>query len=149
MFDAQGNLLEHTDEPLVYLHGAGDIFPRIEALLEGQEAGFSGSLLLQPEEAFGEFDADHVHLLRVEELGSNVAIGLRYEGLPGRTDGRTYLVTDLADGFAVLDGNHPLAGRALRFDVQVVAVLDDAQDEADDDRTPSFDLRPGPGPALQ
>lgn len=122
LFDAQGNLLEESGAPIVYLHGAGDIFPRIEAALDGQETGFSASLLLQPHDAFGDFDAGLVHLLDVAALGGNVEVGMRFEGLPGQADGRIYTVTDVAEGKAVLDGNHPLAGRALRFDLAVVAV---------------------------
>jgi FKBP-type peptidyl-prolyl cis-trans isomerase SlyD len=122
MFDAQGNLLEETDTPIVYLHGAGDIFARVESALENQAVGFTASLMLEPEEAFGDFDAERVHLVEVDALGGGVVSGTRFEGLPGNPDGRTYLVTDVAEGMAVLDGNHPLAGRTLRFDVEVVSV---------------------------
>jgi FKBP-type peptidyl-prolyl cis-trans isomerase SlyD len=124
MFDAQGELLEESGErPLVYLHGADDIFPRIEAALEGQETGFSTSLRLEPEEAFGDDDASLLHLVPLKDLGQDVDIGMTFEGVPGRpADGRIYTVVDLTDDVAVLDGNHPLAGRALRFDLDVVGV---------------------------
>ena len=129
MHDAQGQLLEQTDSPLVYLHGAGDIFPRIEAALAGQEAGFRASLLLEPEDAFGDADASLVHLVECRRLGPKVEVGMRYEGLPGRADGRIYTVTDVAEGMAVLDGNHPLAGYALRFDLTVRGVERASEDE--------------------
>ena len=122
MYDAQGGLLEKTDAPLVYLHGAGDIFPRIEAALAGQAAGFRASVLLEPEEAFGDADAALIHLVECGRLGPKVEVGMRFEGLPGQADGRIYTVTDIAEGMAVLDGNHPLAGWALRFDLHVRAV---------------------------
>jgi FKBP-type peptidyl-prolyl cis-trans isomerase SlyD len=129
MFDAQGNLLEATEAPIVYLHGAGDIFARIESALENQEVGFTASLLLEPEEAFGDFDADQVHLVDVDALGGDIVSGMRFEGLPGHPDGRTYLVTDVAEGMAVLDGNHTLAGLTLRFDVEVVSVQPASSEE--------------------
>ncbi|MGE5338275.1 MAG: FKBP-type peptidyl-prolyl cis-trans isomerase [Gemmatimonadota bacterium] len=129
MFDPQGNLLEETDAPIVYLHGAGDIFPRIEAALAGQEPGFRTSVSLEPEDAFGEFEAERVHLVDVRSLGVEVAPGMRFEGLPGAPDGRTYTVTDVAEGMAVLDGNHPLAGRTLRFDIDVVDARRASADE--------------------
>jgi FKBP-type peptidyl-prolyl cis-trans isomerase SlyD len=141
MFDAQGNLLEETDAPIVYLHGAGDIFARIEAALENQVAGFTTTLMLEPEEAFGDFNANHVHLVEISALGADVAAGTRFEGLPGRPDGRTYLVTDVAEGMAVLDGNHPLAGLTLRFDIEVVSVQPASPDEivvADVAEVPDF-----------
>lgn len=128
MYDAQGELLEKTEAPLVYLHGAGDIFPKIEAALEGREPGYRTAVQLEPEEAFGDADASLVHLVDSRSLGPKVEVGMRYEGLPGNPDGRVYTVTDVAEGMAVLDGNHPLAGWALRFELAVRSV-DAASDE--------------------
>lgn len=55
LFDAQGNLLEQSDEPMVYLHGGYDgTFPKIEEQLEGHEVGFETQLKLEPEDAFGD-----------------------------------------------------------------------------------------------
>ena len=129
MFDAQGQLLEQTDAPLVYLHGAGDVFPLIEAALAGREAGFCTSVMLEPEDAFGDADASLVHLVECRKLGPKVEVGMRYEGLPGRADGRIYTVTDVAEGMAVLDGNHPLAGYALRFDLTVRGIERASEEE--------------------
>lgn len=129
MYDAQGQFLERTESPLVYLHGSGDIFPRIEAALAGQEAGYRTSLMLEPENAFGDADASLVHLVECRRLGPKVEVGMRYEGLPGLADGRIYTVTDIAEGMAVLDGNHPLAGYALRFDLTVRGVEQASEDE--------------------
>jgi FKBP-type peptidyl-prolyl cis-trans isomerase SlyD len=145
MYDAQGNLLEESTDPLVYLHGAGDIFPAIERALEAQEAGFEISLQLEPNEAFGDDDPGLLHLLPRASLGSHVAIGVKLEGVPGQeNDGRIYTVTDLTETIAVLDGNHPLAGCALRFAIRVLAVEEAGEDElaqADSPITPDF-LRP-------
>jgi FKBP-type peptidyl-prolyl cis-trans isomerase SlyD len=123
LFDAQGTLLEETGEPLVYLHGADDIFPGIEQVLEGHAEGAAVSVTLQPHETFGDDDAELVHLLPRVQLGKDAAVGMRYDGIPGREpDGRIYTLIDLADDVAVLDGNHPLAGRTLRFDLKVLSV---------------------------
>ncbi len=129
MFDAQGQLLEESDDPIVYLHGAGDIFPRIEFALDGREPGYRAVLTLEPEDAFGDFDAERVHLVAVEQLGGDIAPGMRFEGLPDHPDGRTYLVSDVAEGMAVLDGNHPLAGRTLKFEVEVIDVQQASAEE--------------------
>lgn len=129
MFDAQGHLLEKSDAPLVYLHGAGDIFPRIEAALAGHEAGYRTTLLLEPADAFGDADESLIHLVECDKLGANVEVGMRYEGLPGQADGRIYTVTDVGEGMAVLDGNHPLAGWALRFEVHVRSVERASEDQ--------------------
>ena len=145
MYDAQGNLLEASTDPLVYLHGANDIFPAIERALQDQEAGFETSLQLEPHDAFGEDDPGLLHLVPRASLGDHVVIGMKVEGVPGQPkDGRIYTVTDLTDTIAVLDGNHPLAGRALRFLVKVRAVEQASADElaqAEAPLAPDF-LRP-------
>jgi FKBP-type peptidyl-prolyl cis-trans isomerase SlyD len=149
MYDTQGVLLEASSEPLVYLHGAHDIFQGIERALQGQEAGFSTSVRLQPHEAFGEDDAGLLHLVERARLGPGVAIGMRVEGVPGQPpDGRIYTVVDLTDTIAVLDGNHPLAGRTLRFEVTVRSVEQATEDELERAETPGVPafLRP-PGAA--
>lgn len=145
MYDAQGHLLEASGELLVYLHGAGDIFPAIERALDGQEPGFETSLHLEPHEAFGDDDPGLLHLVERSHLGAEVRVGLKFEGVPGRPgDGRIYTVTQLTDAIAVLDGNHPLAGRALRFDIRVCTVERASEDElaqAEAPLAPDF-LRP-------
>jgi FKBP-type peptidyl-prolyl cis-trans isomerase SlyD len=123
LHDAQGNLLEAGDAPLVYLHGHQDILPKLEQALEGRAAGERLSLLLEPEDAFGDDDAALLHLVPVQQLGAAARVGMRFEGVPGQpSDGRVYTVTQVADGMALLDANHPYAGWAMRFDIEVVKV---------------------------
>ncbi len=142
MYDAQGNLLERSDEPLVYLHGHDDIFPRVEAALVGKEAGSQVALQLEPEDAFGDYDPALVVLMPLDNLGKGVEVGMRVEGDGGQgTPGRIFTITDIADGMAVLDGNHPLAGFALRFDITVVDVRGASAEElaeAESTRLPDF-----------
>lgn len=142
MYDAQGNLLEQSEEPLVYLHGHDDLFPRIEEALAGREAGERVALQLEPDEAFGDYDAKLVVLMPLENLGEGVQVGMRVEGDGGQgTPGRIFTITDIAEGMAVLDGNHPLAGLALRFDITVVDVrvaTDEQLDDAEATRLPDF-----------
>lgn len=148
MYDAQGELLEQSDVPLQYLHGHEDIFPRIEAALTGKEVGAHLMLQLEPEDAFGDYDADLVMLAPVDDLGGDVSVGLRVEATgPQGEDQCVFTITDIADGMAVLDGNHPLAGMALRFDIRVVGVRQaTAQEleEADAPRLPDFLRLPDP-----
>lgn len=127
LYDAQAQLIEASEAPMTYLHGHADIFPRIEEALLGKQAGDTVSITLEPEDAFGDYDAELMHLLPLTQLGENVVVGLRFEGLPGQPpDGHTYVVTDIAEGMAVLDANHPLAGWTLRFDVVVKGVEEPA-----------------------
>jgi len=142
MYDAQGNLLEQSQEPLVYLHGHDDIFPRVEDALAGKRAGERIALQLEPEDAFGEYDPALVLLMPLENLGEGVAVGMRVEGDGGQgAPGRIFTITDIAEGMAVLDGNHPLAGLALRFDIAVVDVREASEAElaqVDSPRLPDF-----------
>lgn len=142
MYDAQGILLEHSEEPLVYLHGHDDVFPRVEEALAGKEAGARVALQLEPEEAFGDYDPALVLLMALDNLGEGVEVGMRVEGDDGEgTAGRIFTITDIADGMAVLDGNHPLAGFALRFDITVLEVRAASPEEladADSPRLPEF-----------
>jgi FKBP-type peptidyl-prolyl cis-trans isomerase SlyD len=145
MFDAQGNLLEASEAPLVYLHGANDIFPAVEQALEGKTAGDELTLQLEPHHAFGEFDAQLVHVVARDRIGRAVTVGMQVEGLPGVAgDSRIYRVTDIAEDVAVLDGNHPLAGIALRLHIKVLGVEAATAaelEQADAPQVPDF-LRP-------
>jgi FKBP-type peptidyl-prolyl cis-trans isomerase SlyD len=142
MYDAQGILLEHSEEPLVYLHGHDDLFPRVEEALAGKEAGTRVALQLEPEDAFGDYDPALVLLMALDNLGEGVEVGMRVEGDGGEgAAGRIFTITDIADGMAVLDGNHPLAGFALRFDITVLEVRAASAEEladADSPRLPEF-----------
>ena len=148
MYDAQGELLEQTEEPLQYLHGHEDIFPRIEEALAGKEVGAHVTLQLEPEDAFGDYDADLVMLAPVDDLGEGVTVGLRVEASgPQGEDRCLFTVTDIAEGMAVLDGNHPLAGMALRFDIRVLDVRLATGQELEDaelPRLPDFLRLPDP-----
>ncbi|WP_020201479.1 peptidylprolyl isomerase, partial [Cupriavidus sp. WS] len=124
--DAQGNLIEESDEPMVYLHGGYDgTFPKIEEALEGHEAGFETQLQLEPDEAFGDYDAEMVKVEPRDRFPEPLEIGMQFEGVPedgDEDDSIIYTVTDVAEDKVVLDGNHPLAGMALRFWLQVSEV---------------------------
>ena len=134
MADMSGKILEESGpEGLTYLHGHGDIFPKLEAALEGRFPGEGFFIKLEPEDAFGEYDPDSLVMVPVERLGNpeTVVRGLVFEGVPGEAnDGRRWHVTDIADGMAVLETNHPLAGMALQFEVKVTEVAEPSDEDA-------------------
>ncbi|MFZ6725877.1 FKBP-type peptidyl-prolyl cis-trans isomerase [Undibacterium sp. MH2W] len=126
--DAQDNLIEEGQEPMVYLHGGYDnIFPKIEEALEGKEIGFATTLQLDPEDAFGDYDATLVKVEPRSRFPEPLEVGMQFEGMPEDADdadesmeeAHIFTVTDLAEDKVVLDGNHPLAGIALRFSLTV------------------------------
>jgi FKBP-type peptidyl-prolyl cis-trans isomerase SlyD len=121
-----GELLEEAvaDAPAVYLQGGYDgIFPRVEAALEGQGVGHSLDIVLEPDDAFGEYDAELVKIEPIEVFPEEVKVGMQLEG--ASDDGEhvmLFTVTDVADGKVVVDGNHPLAGQSLRIQCVVHSV---------------------------
>ena len=117
MHDAQGKKLKDLSD-LTYLHGGyGELLAALERALEGKGKGESVRLQLEPEDAFGDYDAGLLRVEPVERYGEGLQAGMEVE-----EDARFYTVTDIADGKVVLDGNHPLAGMALRFAIEIIAV---------------------------
>lgn len=121
MFDADGTLIDKTAEPIAYLHGGYDgIFPLVEEALHEKNIGDSVDVVLQPDDAFGEHEPE---LIRVENLSVfpvEVEPGMMFEADDPETgDVIVYRVMEVADGKAVVDGNHPLAGMKIRFKATV------------------------------
>ncbi len=130
--DAQNNLIEQSSEPMVYLHGGyQNTLPKIEEALDGKEAGYQVSIQVEPEDAFGEYDSELVKIEPVERLPQPLEVGMQFEGSPDDEGGESviFTVTEVADGKAVLDGNHPLAGIALRFELAVTEVRAASEEE--------------------
>lgn len=132
--DAQGNLIEEGREPMVYLHGGYEnTLPKIEEALEGKEAGFDITIQVEPEDAFGEYDAELVKVEPRKHLPNPLEVGMQFEGTPEEGDGDgsglIFTVTDITDDKVVLDGNHPLAGMALRFWLNVKEVRAATEEE--------------------
>ena len=124
--DPDGEVVDAGREPLIYLHGGyDDIFPLIEESLQGKKIGESVKVKLQPDEAFGEYDADMVQVEPRKDFPKEIEVGMQFEGGPeeGEEDEIViYRVTEIADDKVVLDGNHPLAGMALIFTCTVTAI---------------------------
>jgi hypothetical protein len=81
LMDAQGNLIEKTEEPIAYLHGGyHGIFPLVEQALDGKAAGDSCEVRLAPNDAFGEYDAELVHVEARDKFPPEVAVGMQFEG---------------------------------------------------------------------
>jgi FKBP-type peptidyl-prolyl cis-trans isomerase SlyD len=130
--NARGESLEDADASLAYLHGGfGGIFPKVEDALEGKEAGAQVSITLEPEDAFGEYDAELLRVEPRERFPEVLEVGMQFEGVPGQSEEEAliYTVTDIAEDAVVVDGNHPLAGERLWFKCSVQAVRAATQDE--------------------
>lgn len=134
--DAQGEPLDELGEPTEFLFGGDDLLPRLEEALDGREPGAELDVYLEPEHAFGEYDPDLVCFESRTLFPEGTEPGMRFEGLPpgaatsGMPDDVIYTVTEVYPEHVVLDGNHPLAGIALRLHVKVLDVRQATEEEA-------------------
>lgn len=134
--DTLGEELDVLDEPVEFVVGGQDLLPKIEEALQGHEAGASLSLHLEPEDAFGDFDESLVFWLPRSSLPKDMDVGMLIEAasLPAEASawaqaGRLYAVSEIYPEQVILDGNHPLAGIALRLRLKVHAVREASDEE--------------------
>lgn len=128
--DANGKLIEESKDPMVYLHGGyGNTLPKIEEALEGKEPGYQTVLALAAEDAFGLRDEALVRTIPRSQFPPGVKVGGQLEGRGD--DGRVQIfnVTKIKGDTVLLDANHPLAGKALRFTLKVTDVRAASEEE--------------------
>ena len=108
---------------LSYLHGGYEnIFPKVEAALEGQAVGFSTALDLAAEDAFGERDEGLVRTIPKSEFPPGVKVGGQLQAVDNEGQPQVFNVVKIKGPEVHLDGNHPLAGQALTFSCKVTEV---------------------------
>lgn len=119
----KGRVLDEGKSPMVYLHGGYDnIFAKIEAALEGQTVGFAATIALTAEEAFGERDESLVITIPKSDFPPGVKVGGQLQRPGPDGEFRYFFVTKIKGPVVMLDGNHPLAGEALKFSLKVMEV---------------------------
>lgn len=124
LYGTEGELIEKTSEPVEYLHGDyGGMFPAVEKALEGKGVGETCRVRLEPEDGFGDFDAELVHVEPRDKFPDHVEVGMEFEG-KGEESGETivYRVTEMAEDKVIVDANHPLAGQTLHIECTVASV---------------------------
>ena len=149
--DTQGEEIDELAAPVEFLVGGDDLLPKVEEALDGQEAGFETTLHLEPEHAFGDYDSGLVFFEERRNLPEGIDVGMQFEGMPpGATTpdmpaDAIYTVTEAYAEHIVLDGNHPLAGIALRLDLKVHTVREatEAEIEAQTVGQPAFSVMNG------
>jgi len=124
--DAQGAEIDELREPVEFFFGGDDLLEKVEEALAGHEPGFATTVHLEPEHAFGEYDPELVFFESREIFPDGaVAPGMQFEGpppgavTPDLAEDAIYTVTEVYPDHVVLDGNHPLAGIALRLSLVV------------------------------
>jgi FKBP-type peptidyl-prolyl cis-trans isomerase SlyD len=122
--DTLGEELDVLDEPVEFLVGGNDLLASLEKTLQGHEAGDSLELQLEPHDAFGDYDDGLLFLEPRHLFPEHLEEGMGFEGLPEGCNStaprdRLFFVSDIYPDHVVMDGNHPLAGIALRIQLKV------------------------------
>ena len=123
--DTLGNLIDELQEPVEFYFGGDDLLAKVEEALNGQDVGYAIVLHLEPEHAFGDYDPELVFFEQRAVFHEAVEVGMQFDGpppgalTPGLRADAIYTVTEVYPDHVVLDGNHPLAGIALRLDLVV------------------------------
>ncbi len=123
--DAQNRPLDELTEPVEFFYGGDDLLAKVEEALEGHERGAELHLQLEPADAFGDYRPELVCFEERKLFAEPVEAGMAYEGLPkghatpDMPADTVYIVTEVYPSHIVLDGNHPLAGMALRLHITV------------------------------
>ena len=127
--DTLGDVLDELDEPVEFLLGGNDLLAAIEEPLQGHDAGDRLDLHLEPEQAFGDYDENLVFLEARTAFPEVLEEGMTFDGagLPAGLNpeiprNSIYTVTEIYPEHVVLDGNHPLAGIAIRLSLKIESV---------------------------
>lgn len=121
--DAKGLLIENVTEPMAYLHGGyGSTLPKIEAALDGQQTGYTTTLQLDPADAFGLRDESLVQTIPRSQFPPGVKVGGQLKGFSEDGTEKVFNVMKIKGDTVHLDGNHPWAGKVLRFTLKVTEV---------------------------
>ena len=138
--DDEGHILDKTQEPFAYLHGYGRIVPGLEKALEGTEPGHEQEVLVEPGEAYGQPDPAAIFAVPSEKIPESMDLKPGMRVAAETPNGPVELtVREVNEDSVVVDANHPLAGKTLHFEVEVLDVRAASDQE----------LAQGSGPQLQ
>ena len=116
--EASGKLIEDSRDPVGY----DNTLPKIEEALEGKEKGEQLVLTLEPQDAFGVRDESLVRTIPKSEFPPGVKVGGQLEGRTDAGEPHVFHVMKIKGPEVHLDGNHPLAGKAIKFTIKVLDV---------------------------
>ncbi|GAB4588931.1 FKBP-type peptidyl-prolyl cis-trans isomerase [Nocardia sp. IFM 10818] len=131
--DDAGEVLDTSagEAPLLYLHGADNIVPGLERALDGKTTGDEVSVVVEPEDGYGDYVAELVSVVNRDmfEAIDELEVGMEFEAETPDGEGQIVTVVEVDGDDVTIDGNHPLAGERLHFRVTVVDVRDATSDE--------------------
>ena len=117
-------------DPLAYLQGNGNLIPGLENALEGKQAGDKVSVKVAPGEGYGEYDKSLVQQVPRRSFKgiANIQVGMQFQ-VQSNQGPRAVTVTNVIGDMVTVDGNHPLAGQNLNFDVEITEVRAATEEE--------------------
>lgn len=131
--DDAGQIVDQSPpgQPLAYLQGAGNIIPGLEKEMLGKQVGDKLKVEVAPEEAYGEYHDEAVQVVPLSVFPEDATVepGVQFQAQGPEGDAMMITVTAVEDGMATIDGNHPLAGKTLFFDVEISHVRAASEDE--------------------
>lgn len=130
--DDDGNTIDQSsDGSFTYLHGAKNIIPGLENALEGKKAGDELSLTIEPAEAYGEKNLENIQRVPRNMFPPDIDIkpGMQFNAQSGDGQPLAVVVTAVEDDAIIVDGNHPLAGMTLHFEIEVINVREASEEE--------------------
>lgn len=130
-----GEVLDTSDggEPMAYIQGIGNLIPGLESALEGKSAGDALQVAIAPEHAYGMHDENLIQVVdrSVFQGVQELEVGMQFHAQSEQGDTQVIWVADIEGDEVTIDGNHPLAGETLNFDVTVVDVREATEEELD------------------
>ncbi|NKB66271.1 MAG: peptidylprolyl isomerase [Candidatus Latescibacteria bacterium] len=132
--DAQGEVIDTSknSEPLAYIQGVGQLVAGLEEALEGRNPGDHFSVSIPAEKGYGNRDEDLVQVVQSDQFGmDDLQVGMQFEASSDDDDTMIVTVTNIEGDQVTIDGNHPLAGVELNFEIDVAEVRDASAEELD------------------
>jgi FKBP-type peptidyl-prolyl cis-trans isomerase SlyD len=129
--DDAGEIIEQSDLPISYVHGGKhDLFEKVEQQLEGSVIGETVEVALTPEEGFGPRDPSLTYTDNLDNVPPEFRrVGAEVEMVNDQGDSKNFVVTHIEDGKLTVDGNHPMAGKAITFHIRVTSIRDATEKE--------------------
>jgi FKBP-type peptidyl-prolyl cis-trans isomerase SlyD len=132
--DNEGRVIDQSEDgSFAYLHGASNIIPGLENALSGKSAGEELSVAVSPEDAYGDRDESMLQQVpkNMFEDTSQIAVGTQFQAQGPNGEMLVVTVMEVQEEHVLVDGNHPLAGVELNFDVKIINVRDASAEEVE------------------
>jgi len=130
--DKDENLLDESlDGTFAYLHGANNIIPGLEKALDGKQVGDKVNVKIEPEDAYGERSLEKIQRVPKDMFPSGVELkeGMQFQASSADGTPIVVAITAIEADEVIIDGNHPMAGMQLHFQVELVGVRDASEEE--------------------